>query len=76
MVTEELISSTGLGYARARARGSRYLVWSGGSVHGGYVYNARFIVQSNDRSPRYLDGRVESFIAGFREVRERVSFFF
>ncbi|CBJ49276.1 conserved unknown protein [Ectocarpus siliculosus] len=49
-----------------------YLVWSGGSVHGGYVYNARFIVQSNDRSPRYLDGRVESFIAGFREFGWRL----
>lgn len=34
------------------------------------MYNARFIVQSNDRSPGYLDERVESFIAGFREVRD------
>lgn len=49
----------------------RYLVWSGASTHGGgYVYNARFIVQSNDRSPGYLDQRVESFIAGFREVSQ------
>ncbi|CAN0483292.1 unnamed protein product, partial [Hapterophycus canaliculatus] len=46
-----------------------YLVWSGASVFGGHVYNARFIVQSNDRSPEYLDQRVECFIAGFREVR-------
>lgn len=45
------------------------MVWSGGSVHGGYVYNARFIVQSNERSPEYLDGRVEAFVKGFREVR-------
>lgn len=48
---------------------TRYLVWSGGSVNGGYVYNARFIVQSNDRSPQYLDDRVEAFVTGFREVR-------
>lgn len=47
----------------------RYLVWSGASLFGGHVYNARFIVQSNDRSPEYLDQRVESFIAGFREVK-------
>lgn len=45
-----------------------YLVWSGGSVHGGYVYNARFVVQSKPRSPEYLDQRVEAFLEGFREV--------
>ena len=50
----------------------RYLVWSGLSVYGGYVYHARFLVQSNDRSPGYLEERVEAFIAGFREVRRKI----
>lgn len=40
-------------------------------MHGGYVYNARFVVQSNDRSPRYLDERVEAFLVSFREVKSR-----
>lgn len=43
-------------------------MWSGLSVYGGYVYHARFLVQSNDRSPGYLEERVEAFIANFREV--------
>lgn len=47
----------------------RYYVWSGEATHGnGYVYSVQFVVQSNDRSPSYLDQRVESFIASFREV--------
>eukprot|EP00903_Cladosiphon_okamuranus_P017869 g16444.t1 len=46
-----------------------YIVWSGAFTHGkGFVYSVQFGVQSNDRSPSYLDERVESFIAGFRET--------
>lgn len=51
-------------------------MWSGESATGRYVFNAQFLVQSNDRSPRYLDGRVEAFLAGFREVRNSFLFYF
>eukprot|EP00752_Nemacystus_decipiens_P012492 g11064.t1 len=45
-----------------------YIVWSFASTHAGYVHSAQFVVQSNDRTPDYLDHRVETFIAGFRET--------